>query len=251
MRQLQRENFLSKDLGVKVGWYGSVEYLCLRVAGAPNCRVNTVEYYAADKQFVSYRPVLATTEVENIVTYQLEYKKSDHPEIPVEWGIAWGKSIIKFNRKTREISACYKDDVGGGFTGAAKYAALIQDIPRRRVTTSRVVRHQAVWRAALIENDCRCAITGESTASALECAHVVSVENGGHETPNNLFLLRADLHRLFDDEHFDISPDGSLMYLSNSLSRDYRELFANNRLDERITSRLKMALENRLRARRE
>jgi hypothetical protein len=33
---------------------------------------------------------------------------------------------------------------------------------------------------------------------ALEAAHIRSVSDGGNDNPQNSFLLRADIHRLFD-----------------------------------------------------
>lgn len=45
----------------------------------------------------------------------------------------------------------------------------------------------------------RCAVTGERTLPALEAAHIMPyAERGPHQVSNGL-LLRADLHRLFDD----------------------------------------------------
>lgn len=53
----------------------------------------------------------------------------------------------------------------------------------------------------------RCAVTGERTLPALEAAHIVPYsQTRGHDVRNGV-LLRADLHRLFDDGYVTINPD--------------------------------------------
>ena len=53
----------------------------------------------------------------------------------------------------------------------------------------------------------RCAVTGERTLPALEAAHIVPFsEIKGHDIRNGV-LLRADLHRLFDDGYVTINPE--------------------------------------------
>lgn len=43
-----------------------------------------------------------------------------------------------------------------------------------------------------------CVITGETVPSVLEAAHIRPVHAGGADSIDNILLLRADLHRLFD-----------------------------------------------------
>jgi len=70
----------------------------------------------------------------------------------------------------------------------------------------------------------RCAVTNEKTLPALEAAHIRPYsKNGPHRTTNGL-LLRADIHRLFDDGY--VTLDSDLHYL---VSERVREQFENGR----------------------
>jgi len=70
----------------------------------------------------------------------------------------------------------------------------------------------------------RCAVTNEKTLPALEAAHIKSYsQNGPHQTSNGL-LLRADIHRLFDDGY--VTLDSDLRFL---VSERVREQFENGR----------------------
>jgi putative restriction endonuclease len=70
----------------------------------------------------------------------------------------------------------------------------------------------------------RCAVTNEKTLPALEAAHIKSYsQNGPHRTSNGL-LLRADIHRLFDDGY--VTLDQDLRFL---VSERVREQFENGR----------------------
>lgn len=67
---------------------------------------------------------------------------------------------------------------------------------------------QGTFRVAVMEAYQRtCAVTGEHSLPALEAAHIRSCSaQGPHEVRNGL-LLRADLHRLFDQGYVTVSPD--------------------------------------------
>ena len=70
----------------------------------------------------------------------------------------------------------------------------------------------------------RCAVTNEKTLPALEAAHIKSFsQSGPHRTSNGL-LLRADIHRLFDDGYVTLDPD-----LRFQVSERVREQFENGR----------------------
>jgi putative restriction endonuclease len=91
---------------------------------------------------------------------------------------------------------------------------LIQ--PRLGQGTFRIAVTEAYGRA--------CAVTQEHSLPALEAAHIRPyAEEGPHQVANGL-LLRADLHRLFDNGYVTVSPDFRL-----EVGRRLREDFANGR----------------------
>lgn len=89
-------------------------------------------------------------------------------------------------------------------------------VPRLGQGTFRVTVTEAYGRG--------CAVTDEHSLPALEAAHIKSyVTRGPHDVRNGV-LLRADLHRLFDQGYITLTSD-----LHMEVSRRLREDFANGR----------------------
>jgi len=70
----------------------------------------------------------------------------------------------------------------------------------------------------------RCAVTNEKTLPALEAAHIRPSGNKGPHRTNNGLLLRADIHRLFNNGYVTLDPN--LHFL---VSERVREQFENGR----------------------
>ena len=66
---------------------------------------------------------------------------------------------------------------------------------------------QGTFRYALERVYGRCAVTGEHALPALDAAHIVSYRQGGRHEISNGLLLRADIHRLFDQGYVTVMPD--------------------------------------------
>jgi putative restriction endonuclease len=65
-----------------------------------------------------------------------------------------------------------------------------------------------------------CAVTAEHSLPALEAAHIRPfAKDGPHEVRNGL-LLRADLHRLFEQGYLTVTPNHEL-WVSDRLRNDY------------------------------
>jgi putative restriction endonuclease len=98
----------------------------------------------------------------------------------------------------------------------ARYGEPRLVTPRLGQGTFRVAVTEAYGRA--------CAATGEHSLPALEAAHIRSyADDGPHEVRNGV-LLRADLHRLFDQGYVTISPQQRF-----EVSRRLREDYSNGR----------------------
>lgn len=80
---------------------------------------------------------------------------------------------------------------------------------------------QGMFRVAVTDAYGRaCAVTGEHSLPVLEAAHIRPYAlDGPHETSNGV-LLRADLHRLFDQGYLTITPDLQVE-VSQRLRADY------------------------------
>jgi putative restriction endonuclease len=84
---------------------------------------------------------------------------------------------------------------------------------------------QGTFRVAVTEAYARgCAVTNEHSLPALEAAHIKFYSPGGPHHIRNGLLLRADLHRLFDQGYITVTPE-----LHLEVSRRLREDFANGR----------------------
>ena len=70
----------------------------------------------------------------------------------------------------------------------------------------------------------RCAVTGECSLPALEAAHVKAHAAAGPNRTRNGLLLRADIHRLFNDGHVTVDPDFLFV-----VSQRLRDEFENGR----------------------
>ncbi len=66
----------------------------------------------------------------------------------------------------------------------------------------------------------RCAVSGEHSLPALEAAHIRPYAEGGSHELGNGILLRADIHRLFDQGFVTVTPDHHFL-VSPRLKDDY------------------------------
>jgi putative restriction endonuclease len=70
----------------------------------------------------------------------------------------------------------------------------------------------------------RCALTGEKTLPVLEAAHIKPYAAEGPHQLQNGMLLRSDLHILFDQGYFTVTPDHHVI-----ISKRIREEFQNGK----------------------
>jgi hypothetical protein len=85
---------------------------------------------------------------------------------------------------------------------------------------------QAAFRAKLLSvYGSTCMITGSTDEEVLEACHIVPDSIDGEYHTGNGLLLRADLHKLFDEGLMSINPHTGEVCFSKSLtSRDYMEM---------------------------
>ena len=87
----------------------------------------------------------------------------------------------------------------------------------------------------------RCAVTGERSLPALEAAHIRAHAAEGPNRTRNGLLLRADIHRLFDDGYVTVDPD-----LRFVVSPRLHEEFENGRVYYALDGRLLTNVPDRL-----
>ena len=80
----------------------------------------------------------------------------------------------------------------------------------------------------------------------LDAAHLRPVKEGGEECVNNGFILRTDIHRLYDRGIFFINPkDGKPVVDDRNLSKYYEQLLCHSELPQATLERVREALEER------
>ena len=103
------------------------------------------------------------------------------------------------------------------------HTPLFPKDPAERYGTPQTVRPrlgQGTFRYALEQAYGRCAVTGEHSLPALDAAHIVPYGEGGDHALENGLLLRADVHRLFDNGYVTVTPDYEFR-VSRRLREDY------------------------------
>jgi len=120
-------------------------------------------------------------------------------------------------------------------------------IGRPRLTVKRIqFQRESSFRENVLAVDTRCVISGEETPEVLDAAHLRPVKEGGEECVENGFILRTDIHRLYDRGMFLINPeDGKLVVDDRNLSKYYRQLLCSSGLPPATLERVRKALEER------
>ena len=116
--------------------------------------------------------------------------------------------------------------------------------PRLRITREQWDR-ESRFRDNVLDEDGRCVISGETTRAVLDAAHLRPVKEGGEECIENGFILRTDLHRLFDRGMFFISPEDGTIVFDKNLSKYYKELLCHSPLPQPTRCRVREALQER------
>ena len=116
--------------------------------------------------------------------------------------------------------------------------------PRLRVTREQWER-EGRFRDKILDMDRSCVISGEKTRAVLDAAHLRPVEEGGEDLVENGFILRTDIHRLYDRGMFLISPNDGTLVIDKNLSKYYKDLLCRSRLPKATLKRVREALQER------
>ena len=247
---------------LEVQWNCGPELVLLRdIIGGSQRIIETAERWekqdgAPTVSFVANVEALSRSGETN--TLRLRYKKEDQTDRRVtdpKSGVSWGVSVITWDTSGLTASAQWTDE--NGENGPAKKVTVIggrSPVTTLRETASVIVKMRPKQRALrddLLLWDRSCVLTTQKEVTALEAAHIIPVESGGHEIVENAILLRADLHRLFDADllRFNISRDRAVVRLSKTLSDHYKKILAGKELPSSTFERVKLALRDRAKLR--
>lgn len=237
---------------IEVAWAHVTEFVPLDLGGlSEDVQITSTleEWPAADDaepgtpRFVNYKTSSHVSRRDDgAFVVKITYQHSDNPDIKYE-DVLWGISTIVIPQGARSGEASWKGFDTVEYDGTVRWTRHDEEEKERaRTNKSVVVRDQVRFRHALLSLDKRCAITGETTEHALEAAHIVPVAEDGMEWLENGILLRADLHRLYDDHLFVIQPDGKVK-LQGELSDAYIGLLKDKELPASVLARVQAGLE--------
>jgi putative restriction endonuclease len=185
------------------------------------------DYFALKKRIEHYRGGAIRGDPNigcNLLCQPFFFPESQWIPAPKSWApnIVKGKTYDTADRDGQDLWLEVRARLGGTEAvlaenaEAGRYGAPILTQARLGQGAFRVLVTDAYER--------RCAITGERTLPVLEAAHIYPfASNGPHRTENGL-LLRADLHKLFDDGYLSVTEDHRVR-----VSRRIREEFENGR----------------------
>ena len=251
---------------LRLSWPTSVEYIVLL---DPRGRLSenqvTEEFWREKPVTVAYSALCVAQELKGeTLRFSLKYVEGcafraherDAQETrldPDDLGIHWGITEISLNLETLECSAVWHDDkpetvgVVRARCNATEESDTEDLAELDRETALRLLRpgQASVKRELLAEHE-RCAISHEGARAVLDLAHIREAKHGGQATRENCFLLRADLHRLFDAKILAITNDGKVVITSDAEELSaYREELRTARLSTPILNRVKSALKAR------
>lgn len=104
-----------------------------------------------------------------------------------------------------------------------KCSSITSEIERKRVQSANRRPRQASFRRAVLGPNPRCIITNVTMPEVLEAAHIVPFKYRGEDTAENGFIMRMDIHQLFDSGHLRINVDGAV-FLTERARMDYGAL---------------------------
>lgn len=162
---------------------------------------------------------------------------------------AWGETTLTIDIKKKEATAYWKNipswpPTEGNAPCTYVSSDLYEDLGYSLI--SRRNRRQNKFRDELLRLDGCCALTGDTTPICLEAAHIVEVKNKGAFNVTNGFLLRADLHKLFDAGILKIDRSGAASLSATEGLSDYYVRSAQSwRLKPHVARRLSNSLNKR------
>jgi len=225
---MQEMNAMSKVVFLGISWSESQERIRLEIdilKRERQGRLSTWEKWS-DGEVICYRPSFVYRSRKrgpHLLT--LKYLRSEHPELKeCADKISWGETTLTVARSFKHVRATWTGyDDHPPHDEQVECEITVEEASKLKSTMKRVRMAQQAFKNAVMAYGSRCELSGERTPSVLDAAHVLSVEHGGSDQPENGLILRADLHRLFDAGLFLIRTDGSISP-DSSLSKRYLRL---------------------------
>ena len=230
-------------LRLKIQWRSAREFIRLDLdrIDENTQSLRTEEDWLDGSLLHPYRPRLQYRRInDGSLHLTLDYLQQDHPEYEGV-RVIWGQSKITISPTLDSATVEWTSSPPRPEEdGLADCLVVEERMPSEaeRESIRRLKRAQAKFKNSILPRESVCAASGESFQPALEAAHIQDVEDRGPNIPENGFLLRADLHKLFDDGFFTLSEDGFWTF-DNAFPEGYRGQFISDRVCQSTFERVK------------
>jgi hypothetical protein len=219
-----------------VPWNSGIEVLNLDdIEGklkslTPGAAVQTTEHRMDGSHDVVYQPILTQSPDGFTLTYKDKGSwLNEQEEIEEADGLMGKAQYSKKVVKGEEKWSCiwFGDEKSGE---VIPFDCALLKTTREHTSVKRAVRN-AKFRRLIFGPNPKCLITGETVESVLEAAHIHEVKHEGTDTIDNGFVMRSDIHKLFDSHVLTVSSEGK--FSMNPVPKSYEYLFKNGQwIDE-------------------
>lgn len=121
-------------------------------------------------------------------------------------------------------SSVVADELRGTFTIRHSVVEVEQErLDRQRVSVERWKRDGKFRTALLNLFDSTCVISGCKVLDAIDASHICSVADKGEDHVTNGWIIRTDLHRLFDEALLSIDPSDGRVHISPDCMDSYED----------------------------
>ncbi len=231
--------------GIMINWDNSLEFIeldCDEPEGV-KATIKTQELWEDGSHYVYKINPMVEKVSENDYVIRIEYERTMNPSL-IDKNISWGVSTTYITKGALSGVSEWKDKNDPSQNGKTKWIRVDGPLKgsRRKITATRLQREQAKFRDLLLKLDKRCVLTGEATKAVLEAAHIIPVSEGGTDLIINGFILRSDLHKLYDAGLFRILPTGKIAITAQDISYEYIGMLNSLCLQDTTLTRVGSAL---------
>lgn len=237
-------------LSLEISWEYGYEFLCIDTDTPPKNKTKffTNERWKIDGREVEYITIFNRLDSDKSMSkFSLTYVKENNSHLR-ESDVEWGKTTFSVisPKKVKVIFEAFDQsqntDVDRSPTCRVMANGIeTKDIKRGNVNVILRAEQQALRQNLFNRYGYCCAISKETTTAVLDVAHIIAVKDYGAHTHENAFILRTDLHRLFDAGLLRIKDDGTILISSEIQSKDYMCLDGQP-LDGKVFKHIKKAL---------
>lgn len=184
--------------------------------------VQTTEHRTDGRRDVVYQPLLTQLPKGFTLTYTDEGNwLDDHGGLQKADGLTGRAQYIEqlIEGKAKWSCTWFGDDKADD---SIPFECHLSNTTRESTSVKRAVR-DAKFRNIIFGPKPTCLITGETLKSVLEAAHIYEVKHEGTDTIDNGFVMRSDIHKLFDSHILTVSSEGK--FTIHTVPESYKYLF--------------------------